>query len=240
MLYISKVVKYQLLSLKNQTLTCFSIITLNILISFIVSYFLTSAIDGSNVKIGSIDIVALIWIFILGTSFFKPSFKFMLSNGVSRKRFFVANINCFAIIAAVWSIAVTLLSIISRRYTNIIVLYETLYNNLNGLSFAIWMFAAFFMLAILGWFINIIYYRSGKGLKLFISFSMFAIGPLLLLFDILTSGLIFKGIAQFFIITMGFSSDFPNSYIATLSMLIFAIVLCSFNFLLIRKAQIQD
>lgn len=240
MSHFNKVVKFQLMSLKKQTLTCFSIIALNILISFVVSHFMLSEIDGSNVSVGSIDIVAFIWIFILGIGFFKPSFKYMLSNGISRKKFFFANIHCFLIVAAGWSITVMLLTIISRRYTNIFMLYETLYKNLNALSLTVWMFAAFFLLAILGWFINIIYYRSGNKLKLLISFVLFAISPLLIFFNILSSGKIFSAMAEFFIVTMGFSSSLPNPYIGTLSMLILASIFCVFNFLLIRKAQVKD
>ena len=240
MRHISKVVKFQLLNFKKQTLTCFSIIVLNIMISLVVSHFMQSEIDGSNVSVGSIDIVAFIWIFILGIGFFKPSFKYMLSNGISRKKFFLASIQCFLIVAAGWSIAITLLTIISRRYTNIFMLYELLYKNLSALSLIAWMFAAFFLLSIFGWFINLIYYRSGSRVKLLISFFMFALAPLLLFFNIISSGIIFNAMAQFFIVTMGFSTNFPNPYIGTLSMLIFAMIICGFNFLLIRKAQVKE
>jgi len=56
---------------------------------------------GSGVSAGSSDLVAIIWIFIIGLLSFISSFKFMLSNPVSRKSLFWANILSMAILSVV-------------------------------------------------------------------------------------------------------------------------------------------
>lgn len=81
---IFKATKYQLMMFIPPSLVCLSIIALNMLISVTISYLF----PGSGISSGSSDLIAFIWIFILGLLFFIPGFKFTLANAVSRKHLF--------------------------------------------------------------------------------------------------------------------------------------------------------
>lgn len=237
---IFKVTKYQLMFFKIQTAICFSVIAFNILISVVVGYLIDAQNAGSRSSAGSTDIIALTWIFILGLCCFKPSFKFLLANGVSRKRFFWGNIYCLAIVAGLWAVILTLLCVLARMFTRITVLYELLYENLNPIHAVVWTFAALFLLAVLGWCINMLYYRSTKRLKYAVTLAPFVLYGLLTVINQATGGILLRSISQFLIAAMGFSAGARSSYIGALTMLLFAAVICSLNFLLLRKAQLKD
>jgi len=152
----------------------------NILISVTVTYLL----PGSGVSAGSSDSIAIIWIFMLRLLSFAPSFKFMLSNSVSRKSFFWANILSMGIISVVWAMATTLiLTFINKMNINIIVLFTVINQSNNGK-----------------------------------------------LFDF---------IIKFIVAAMEISGNIPNPYIASFSMLLLAVIICNFNYLLIRRAHIK-
>jgi hypothetical protein len=236
---ILKITKFHLLTLfKGQSYIFIATILLNILISVVVTHLV--APNNTNAIGGSTDPVALIWIFVLGIIFFSQGFKFMLSHGVSRKRVFIASSISLAVMAVIWSLLVTLFVTISRMFTNIIAIYELLYRNRAPVSMATWEFAALLLFAVLGWFIYLIYYISGRKTKYLITAAPFVLVPLLMLFNIMAEGKIFYAIGRFFINIMGFASSTPNPYIGALSMLVTAVIFCGAIFLLIRRAQIKD
>ena len=156
-----------------------------------------------------------------------------------------SSLNCstipfMAILSASWTVGVIFFTSISRPFTKINVLYEILYKNSNVFRAAFWVFAVLFLVAILGWFINMLYYRSNKKMKAVVTFAPFALSGLLTFIHNATGGRLMGTLLKYFVAAMGFSSDTPNPYTGALSMLLFAAILCSFNFLLIRKAQIKD
>jgi len=233
---IIRATKYQLTMFIPQSLLCISIIVLNILISITVSYLF----PGSGISAGSSDSVAIIWIFIIGLISFTPSFKFMLSNSVSRKSLFWANIISMSILSVALATVVTiLLWLVSRMNIKIIVLYTLIYKNNSVIGIFIWLIGVFFLLIILGWFINMVYYRSSKGMAYVISFSPFILSGLIIIINLTTNGKLFDYIIKFIVTAMGFSGSIPNPYVGALSMLIFAAIICIFNYLLIRKAEIK-
>lgn len=234
---IFRAAKYQLMLFKQLSLMCLSIIVLNILISVTVTYLF----PGSGVSAGSSDLIAVIWIFVLGLSAFTPSFKFMLANAVSRKSLFWANILSMAIVSTGWAVAVTLvLSFISRMNIKIIVLYTLLFKDNSAAGAFVWFIGVFFLLIVLGWFINMVYYRSSKLMAYAISFVPFILLGLLTIINQTTDGKLFDSIIKFIVTAMGFSGSIPNPYIGSFSMLLFTVIICAFNYLLIRKAQIKE
>lgn len=229
--------KYQLTFFKSQSLLCISIIAFNILISLAVTYLFT----GSGVSAGSSDVVAIIWIFIMGVLSFSASFKFMLANAVSRKSLFWANILSMVITSATWAVVITLvLSLISKLQLQAIVLYPVFYKDNSILGAIVWFFGIFFLLIVLGWFITMVYYRSSKRMAYAITLAPFILSGLLLIINQETSGKLFDSMSQFYMSAMGFSDSLPNPYIASFSMLLLALIICAFNYLLIRRAQIKD
>lgn len=234
---ILRATKYQLAMFIPQSLSCLLILAINILISITV----TNLFPGSGISAGSSDLIVLIWILILGLSFFIPSFKFILSNAVSRKSLFWANILSLAIVSVIWAGVLTIvLSLISKMNIKVIVLYNLFYKDNSTMGTMFWFIGIFFLLATLGWFITMVYYRSSKRMSYAISFSPFILSGLLTIINQSTNGKLIDAFINFFITAMGFSGNIPNPYIGSFSMLLLTVIICSFNYLLIRKAQIKD
>ena len=234
---IFKATKYQLMTFIPPSLGCLCIIALNILISVTVSY----SFPGRGISAGSSDLIAFIWIFIIGILFFISSFKFMLANAVSRKHLYWANIFSMSILSVAWAVIVTLIiSFISKMNIKIIVLYNIFYKGSSAMGTVVWFIAIFYLLIIIGWFINMIYYRSSRRMAYVISFSPFILSGLLTFINQSTNGKLFNYIIKFIVAAMGFSDSIPNPYIASVSMLLMAVVVCGFNYLLIRRVQIKE
>lgn len=107
----------------------------------------------------------------------------------------------------------------------------------EGLLWSIFLYA---IMAMLGYCITLIYYRSNKILKYVVS-----VTPALLLFvlvpalDRLTNGSLITKLARFMTTIMGFEKTI-NPYIAMLSFIIGFGILALFSFLLIRRAVIKQ
>ena len=122
----------------------------------------------------------------------------------------------------------------------IIVLYNLLYNDYSVMGTMIWFIGIFFLLATLGWFITMVYYLSSKRMSFAITILPFILSGLLTIINQSTNGKLFDSMIQFIITAMGFSGNIPNPYTGSFSMLLLAVIICPFNYLLIRKAQIKD
>lgn len=234
---IFRATKYQLMIFKPQSLLCLSIIAANILIAVTVTYLF----PASGISAGSSDLIAFISLFILGLLSFKPSFRFMLANAVSRKSLFWANILSMAILSVVLAVTITLvLSLISRMNIKVFVLFTLFYKSTSTTATVVWFIGIFFLLAVLGWFINMVYYRSSKPMAYAISFVPFILFGLLTILNQTSHGKLFESILNFMVRVMGFSGSVPNPYIGSFSMLLLTVIICAFNYLLIRKAQIKE
>jgi hypothetical protein len=238
---ILKITKFHLLTLfKWQSIAFLATLVLNVLISVVVTRLVEASGSGANTSAGSLDPTALVWMFIIGIVFFATSFKFMMSHGVSRRRFFLASGLSLVSMSAIWAILLTIFIVVSRTFTNIWVVFDLLYRGWDLVSMAVWEFAGMFLLAVLGWLIYLIYYVSGLKTKYIITAAPFVVIPLLALFNIMANGVIFEAIGKFVINAMGFASNVPNPYIGAGSMLIFSLILGGAVFLLIRRAQVND
>lgn len=233
---IFRATKYQLMTYKSQSLMCLSIIALNILISITVTYLF----PGAVISAGSSDLITFIFIFILGIISFITSFKFMLGNAVSRKSLFWADILSMAMISIGWAVILTLILYIIRIMDiKVFVLYTLFYNNYSVMASIVWFSTIFYLLVVIGWFISMAYYRSSKRLAYLISFAPFILSGILTVINQTTNGKLFESIIKFIVATMGFSGSIPNPYIASFSMLLYTVIICGFNYLLIRKAEIK-
>jgi glucan phosphoethanolaminetransferase (alkaline phosphatase superfamily) len=234
-----KIVKYQLAQsyLLGQTLLCFSVIVLNIILSFIIFRFFAGAQEE---RVGSIEAIALIWIFIIGiTWLFGSDFKYLLSQGISRKTFFRAITLAYIILAAIWALGVTVFVMVATEMMRINMLYQMMYRNLEVTGIFAWLFAALLLLLMLGCFIALVYYRTDKRTKYIVILALFVFFGLLSVLNQAAGGVIFRAAFAVLMAAMGFSTPVPNPYIAALSMLLCTAFLCGCNFLLIRKAQLK-
>jgi len=119
-------------------------------------------------------------------------------------------------------------------------IYEAMYRNQSIAGLLVWEFAALIFLGMLGWFIRLVYYVSGRKTRFGVSIAPFVIVPLLILFNVLSDGKIFNAIGNFLKTIMGLSSVNPNPYIGMVSMLLLAVILSGPIFLLLRRTQVRD
>lgn len=220
---------------KWQIISCSAVLLLNLLISVAVI-----RLTDTGRPAGSGDVIALLWMPIMGLIYFSPSFKYMLSQGVSRKRFFLAGSLSMAIMAAVLTVLVVIFYIINLKVANVWMIYEIIYRDQGLLGLVVWQFAALLFLGVLGWFIRLVYYVSNWITKLIVSIAPFVLVSLLVLFNALADGGIGRAILEFLKTVMGLSHTIPNPYIGMTSMLVAAIILGGPIFLLLRRAQIND
>lgn len=233
------VCKFQFKKLSYWTVICFVVILANLLISVVALSAVNTADDRSGVNT-SIDLIAVIMIFVMGLNCFKPSFKFLLANGVSRKSFFLGNVPFLALYSALWSALVLLITFPFRSLFHS-TLYVVIYEKDSILGAFLWTFAVMFCVVSAGWLINLIYYRSGTILKTIVSISPVLLVALIVWIDRLSGyrfgKLIFKG--MFFV--MGFNDQMQASPVSsTLILFLFAVLFCGLCWPLLRRAQLKD
>jgi hypothetical protein len=231
-----KIAKFYFInSFKGQLLIAAAVLLFHLLLSVtIINLVTVSGTAGSN------DVIVMVWIFVLGLVIFTPSFKYLLSQGVSRRRFFTAMSASTALLAAAFALLSTIFYAINLKIARVMMIYEFIYPNHNIFSILVWEFAVLLFLGMLGWCIRLVYYQSDRNTKLIVTFAPFVAVSLLIFFNILVEGRIGRGVWDFLKVIMGLTMTSPNSFIGAASMLAGAAALSIPIFLLIRRAQIKD
>jgi hypothetical protein len=220
---------------KLQAVICAAVLLLHILISMAV---IRLANTAGPAGVG--DFIAIVWVLIMGLIFFSPSFKYTLSQGISRKTFFLAGSLSMAMIAAILAVLVVIFYVINLKIANVWMIYAIIYRDQGLLGLVVWEFAAFLFLGVLGWFIRLVYYVSNRNTKYIVSIAPFVLASLLTLFNALADGGIGRAILEFLKTVMGLSRTIPNPYTGMTSLLAAAVILGGAVFLLLRRAQIND
>jgi len=233
---IIKITKLEFGTLFNvQLISCTAVLLLHILISFTV----LKLVDTSG-PAGVGDFIALFWILIMGLLFFAASFKYTLSLGISRKRFFWAGNLSMVILAVVMTVIVAVFYFINLKVANVWMMYSLIYQNRDFAGLIIWEFAALISLGMLGWLIRLIYYISNRQIKIVVSIVPFVLASLLFLFNALFDGIIGRALLSFVKFAMGLSGQEPDPYTGALSFLVAAVIMGGIIFLLLRRAQVND
>jgi hypothetical protein len=219
----------------SQILICAGVLLLHVLISMAV---IKLANTPGPAGVG--DGIVLVTVPILTIVFFSPSFKYMLSQGISRKTYFLATSLDIVLLAAVMAVMIIIFYIINLKIANVWMIYKLTYHNENLLSILAWEFAALFFLGMLGWFTRLVYYVSNRTTKYIVSIAPFVLAALFVLFNALVDGRMGRAIWEFLKTVMGFSYVNPAPYIGMASMLLVAVILGGPVFLLLRRAQIND
>ncbi len=233
---ITKITKMYFSTLFNiQIITCAAVLLLHLLISWAVIS-LTSAPGPAGVN----DIMVMFWIFIMALTIFTPGLKYVLSQGITRKKFFLSmNLN-IALLAAVFALLSAVFYAISLKIANVWMIYDMIYRDQAILNAVIWEFALLLFLGMLGWFTRLVYYVSDRNARLIVSVIPFVLAPLLIFFNVLADGGIGRAILDFLKTVMGLSSATPNPYIGAASFLAGAVILACPIFLMLRRAQVKD
>jgi hypothetical protein len=233
---VIKITKLHFLALFDwQIASCAGVLLLNLLISVAV----TRLTDTGN-PAGAGDFIALLWMPIMGLIFFSPSFRYALSRGMTRRRFFLAGALSLAALAAALAILVTVFYLINLEVANIWMLYQIIYRNGSLPGLIIWELAALLFSGMLGWFVRMVYYVSNRPTRLIVSITPFFLAALAVLFNALAGGGIGRATWDFGKAVMGQSSGGSAPYIGAASLLAAAAILGGAVFLLLRRAQLTD
>ena len=236
MVSIAKFIKFHFVNLFNwQIITCAAVLLLHLLISVgVINLADTPGPAGVN------DIIVMCWMFILSLVIITPSFKYMLSQGMPRKRYFMAMSLNLVILAAILAVLSAVFYIITQQVANVWMIYELIYNNQNFLGIVLWEFGALLFLGLLAWLIRLIYYVSDIRAKILVTVIPIVLLSLLLLLNPLLDGAIGRGILQFLKAAMGLPSTATSPYIGMASMIAASIIISCPVFLLLRRAQVNN
>lgn len=234
---VSKVSKYIISVFIGAMKYFYIIMTLLILIFF---YLSTKLPPDGDIYFGGTGFSSVIFIFILGLSFFKSEFNFLQANNITRNNFFKATCISVAISALINAILGTILTQIAFMlmpgiYSDWV---EGIYKTNDIFASIAWSFALYMTVMICGWIISMIYYRANKIMKIIVSFIPFVLILLTSAADNSVSGAISNSIGRAFMFI--FSLNTLNPYTAALNMIIVSAVLSVFAYLLIRRMELKQ
>lgn len=187
------------------------------------------------------DGTALIFLFVVGLNMFKSNYQFMQANGVTRMHFYAGGLLAMAAVAAFMAVAgvgiqAMILQVSAHGMQTI---SELLYPANGFLAHFLWELAAHLAAIALGWFVTMLFYRSGTALKLAISIGVpvFAIiGPPIL--DVFTDGWFSDAILRFCAFVLGLSGR-PDAWAGALGLFVTVVAFSGFCFLLVRRAPVK-
>lgn len=242
---LKPIVKYNINRLIKTIETFYKII-----ITMCIFIIIINKITGGEVTSSGIEAASVIFIFIIGLSFFKENFYFMKSNNITRKDFLYG----MAIAIIPITIIMSIIDLLINRIYNIFIsspsMYDMIYtaiesnsnfiqdNSLYALISTMVFQVSLYLLAFsLGFLICILYYKSNKFMKILLSIS-----PMLIIMIIGNIGFYyneaFMNLMSFLGVILGLESN--NSNFASLTFIILYIILMQLIRLLIKKIEIKQ
>lgn len=255
---IKTFIKFQLRNFGQVFLTMYVCVYLIILLTVTSNYFMAMRITPVHFgKVSGFEFITLITVFVIGLNSFKESFRFFTANGVSRKTQLCGNAAALGILSAVFAFVDSINGVIFQYAVNDIPWFLQIYAPRYGYSNPIdpaglvlspqilvenffWLAFTYFLAAIIGYFITVLYYRMSKGLKIAVSVAV----PTVLLNGVQAldyyffNGRISAFLKSFFSTAWGISNGY-NPYIAMLSMFLFAVVFATLVYQLAKRAIVK-
>lgn len=200
-----------------------------------------------SIEFSGTELATVIFIFVIGLNSFRTNFLFAQANGVSRKTQFKA----FVLSILAVSMFMSLVDIVyMNTFASVlpsISLFSMIYETDYILSLPviallainlIWNFTLYAMFAMLGYCVNLIYYRSGLLMKLVVS-----ILPAIFVFVFIpylafANPIFFQAIREFGAFTFGLTNN-PNPVNSMLTFGLLFLIFSLGSFLLIRRAPIK-
>lgn len=232
------------------------IIFYGVIASIYLMFIIANMLINGDSSIGGMEMSSFIFLFVMGLNSFKSNFHFGLTNGVSRKTQFLS----YAATALTLGIIMAVMDIVISKLVAFVVPPNSLYLQLYGqryssfvapLSFLnhvqiimeqfLWYTFLYSAVAMFGYCITLIYYRSTLILKWIVS-----VIPFLLLFvvfpyvETITQGAVSQFIGNFISRTMGFAGQTINPFIAIMSFIIGYLIFGAISFLLVRRAVVKQ
>ncbi len=229
---------YALTVLKWQTVSITAVLAFNALLSVLVPVF--TSISDPHATIGSTDIVALVWVLAMGAILTPYGFRFLLYHGVSRRTQFIAVCLTLAAMAAAWALIVAAFISANLVFARTSVLYQLLYGRADVLSTITWEFAAFLLLAFVGWFTYLVLRVTGRNARIALIAAPFVLGPILGMLNVATDGALLRAVGRGVVAAMGLSSSTPDPYLGALTMLTLALAFSAAIRPILLRVQVRE
>jgi hypothetical protein len=251
---LSKVFKYQTKLFVGPVLTYFLIIIGLYIVGWIPSLFTS---NGEQIfRFSGFDVSGIVFIFVMGLCSFKPSFRFLIGNSISRKTQFWGTVMSFLVLAAFVGAVTTLFSAffpVLSSYTAIFYMIyntafpgltlQTLYTSIPFLltSF-LWTFSVFLAAVASGYFLTTLAYRMNKAVKLLFFIGMPALFLIVIpIVDTYITGMtIYSFLARCIVNGMGLMAVPPNPFIGSATFLGITVVCLGLSYLCIRRAVLKE
>jgi len=236
---IIKVAKYFLRDSRQAVMIFYAITIFLVLFLFYMSNGLNGQ-PGTEASFGGLGFGVMIFLFVSGLNSFKTNFKFMLANSVSRRDIYFGGILAFVILAGFMAI----MDMVMSQFFMATSSYQSFYGQIYGeekrlIAEFLWNFAVFLFAVSSGWMITMLYYKSGKLMKIFISFI-----PVIIIFTVIgfnnaTDGKVVNAMWDFFVRVFGFTDNY-SSYNAVLTFILTAVTAFGLSYVLVRKMRLKE
>lgn len=209
---------------------------------------------GGKGSFNGLEFGTVIFGFVMGCSCFLEGFLLMVQNGTSRKTIFFGRI----ITTIITSIMLALLNMLLILVCQIIVhfnntikleinILQDMYPKMLGEMAALPLFftnilywsLALMLATLCGFAISSLLYHLSRAAKIVlgVGLSVFVVILLPIIDVVLTKGVLYKRIADFFMTIMGGKSQ--NPFTAVLTFVVGIVILGAVNYVLITRAQVQ-
>lgn len=258
---IKPILKYQLRDYRNTIRIMYLCVYVFVTIAMISNSKVNGlTLSGKVIHSGicGVELASLITLFVIALNSFKPYFKLFSANGVSRRTLFCSVTAGMGITAVAMALIDTLNTLLFSRFMNYQSMFGMMYQNrftealVNSGSQSVqytlpvlvqqfsWLFFAYLLIAMVGFFITNLFYRMSKGLKLVVFIGTpVLLGNFLPILDQLFWGnRLAHAIQNFVNFAWGFSNGY-NPYIGMASMFVFAAVAAALAWLLVRRANVK-
>jgi len=231
-------VKYQFTETLQRILVFYAIL--------LVALFVPTLWRGT-IEFRGTELATAIFIFVIGLNSFKTNFLFAQVNGISRKTQFKAFVISILAISMILALIDTVYTNLFASFLPSVSLFSMIYESgpIFDLSLVlllfinlIWNFLLYMMFAMFGYFVNLVYYRSGLIMKLVVSIIPPIFAIVVLPYLAFVNPVFSKGIQQFATFALGLSGS-PNPTYSMVTFGFFFVVFSFGSFLLMRRAPIK-
>ena len=214
---------------------------------YLLNLILTSIYPDNRGSFSGMESITYIFLLVSGIVMFVPNLKLAFANGISRKTEFVASLLGALTISAFMTVMNFGVATLYSTITNYQSIFDGMYHSFNFANNGVYHLTEFlfsvtsaFSSFLFGYFIGALYYRMNKALKIVVSVGVpiFLLVGLPILIGYFLQIPFFKKIITNvidFVLTIS-----ANPYYAIISSILVSVILCTFSFLLIKKASIKE
>ncbi|MDR5659048.1 hypothetical protein RH915_06060 [Serpentinicella sp. ANB-PHB4] len=184
--------------------------------------------------------ITVIFLFILALNSFKPNFKFMLANNISRRRQFWGYMLTIATLSFMITIVEVILNNFFMRIGNYHSMFYQIFQENHVFKDLVWTFSYFSFAIALGLVVTMIYYRCNKMMQFVVSLVPVFLIFMQIMIHRITNGRGLDSINNILRIIGEVHSALGGYTFSVVSFLLGTILLCGACFLLIRKMPIKE